>query len=91
MIWKCHNHRPILGTQLGPDKHKILAENCDYILTYWFKHVLGAQKNRLTTYVTGLRSTVGNMSGYRCESDCRSRGSEFDPGRSHTFMEMIIK
>ena len=26
------------------------------------------------------RSAVGNMSGNRCESDCRSRGREFDPG-----------
>ena len=25
-------------------------------------------------------SAVGNMSGNRCESDCRSRGREFDPG-----------
>ena len=25
-------------------------------------------------------SAVGNVSGYRCESDCRSRGSDFDPG-----------
>ena len=23
---------------------------------------------------------VGNVSGYRCEADCRSRGREFDPG-----------
>ena len=29
---------------------------------------------------TGPRSAVGNVSGYRCESDCRSRGREFDPG-----------
>ena len=29
---------------------------------------------------TGPRSTVGNMSGYRCVSDCKSRGREFDPG-----------
>ena len=29
---------------------------------------------------TGPRSTVGNVSGYRCVSDCRSRGREFDPG-----------
>ena len=29
---------------------------------------------------TGLRSAVGNVSGYRCVSDCRSRGREFDPG-----------
>ena len=28
----------------------------------------------------GPRSAVCNMSGYRCLSDCRSRGREFDPG-----------
>ena len=28
----------------------------------------------------GPRSAVGNVSGYRCEADCRSRGREFDPG-----------
>ena len=28
----------------------------------------------------GPRSAVGNVSGNRCESDCRSRGPEFDPG-----------
>ena len=28
----------------------------------------------------GPRSAVGNMSGYRCVSDCRSRGRKFDPG-----------
>ena len=30
--------------------------------------------------VAGPRSAVGNVSGYRCVSDCRSRGHEFDPG-----------
>ena len=30
---------------------------------------------------TGPRSAVGNVSGNRCESDCRSRGREFDPGQ----------
>ena len=29
---------------------------------------------------TGPRSAVGKVSGYRCVSDCRSRGREFDPG-----------
>ena len=29
---------------------------------------------------TGSRSAVGNVSGYRCVSDSRSRGREFDPG-----------
>ena len=28
---------------------------------------------------TGPRSAVGKVSGNRCESDCRSRGREFDP------------
>ena len=28
--------------------------------------------------ITGQRSTVSNVSGNRCESDCRSRGREFD-------------
>ena len=28
--------------------------------------------------VTRPHSAVGNMSGNRCESDCRSRGREFD-------------
>ena len=30
--------------------------------------------------MTGPRSAVGNVSGNRCESDCRYRGREFDPG-----------
>ena len=29
---------------------------------------------------TGLPSTVSSVSDYRCVSDCRSRGREFDPG-----------
>ena len=29
--------------------------------------------------MTGAHSAVGNVSGNRCESDCRSRGREFDP------------
>ena len=29
---------------------------------------------------TGPRSAVGNVSGNRCESDCRSKGHEFDTG-----------
>ena len=31
-------------------------------------------------FSTGPRSAVGNVSGNRCESDCISRGREFDPG-----------
>ena len=35
----------------------------------------------------GPCSVVGNMSGYRCESDCRSRGPEFD----HDPVRLIMK
>ena len=31
------------------------------------------------TTIAGPRSAVGNVSGYRCVSDCISRGREFDP------------
>ena len=37
-------------------------------------------RNDLITEWAGPRSAVGNVSGYRCVSDCRSRGREFDPG-----------
>ena len=30
--------------------------------------------------MAGSRSAVGNVSGYRCVSNCRSRGRDFDPG-----------
>ena len=39
--------------------------------------LFGCQHNLMNT---GPRSAVGNVSGNRCESDCRSRGREFDPG-----------
>ena len=35
----------------------------------------------------GPRSAVGNVSGNRCKSDCRSRGREFDPGPVSYFRE----
>ena len=37
---------------------------------------------------TGPRSAVGNVSGNRCESDCRSRGASSIPARDHTFVEI---
>ena len=33
-----------------------------------------------TIFCTRPHSAVSNVSGYRCVSDCRSRGREFDPG-----------
>ena len=40
---------------------------------------LGRKATKQTNHA-GPRSAVGKVSGYRCVSDCRSRGREFDPG-----------
>ena len=39
-------------------------------------------------HTTWLRSAVGNVSGYKCESDCRSRGHKFDTVQSNIFVEI---
>ena len=36
--------------------------------------------DRIQKVYTRPCSAVGNMSGNRCESDCRSKGREFEPG-----------
>ena len=47
---------------------------------FWISMLLSISS--ITTYInmTGPRSAVGKVSSYRCVSDCRSRGQEFDPG-----------
>ena len=50
-------------------------------------------KSKLTLvpkcHCTGPHSTDGNVSGNRCESDCRSRGDEFDLGTVPYFRGII--
>ena len=45
-----------------------------------YSYVISVFRHFLDKIKTGPRSAVGNVSGYRCVSDCRSRGREFDPG-----------
>ena len=47
---------------------------------YALDTIILEMRSEVTVTVTELRSAVGNVSGYRCVSDCRSRGREFDPG-----------
>ena len=35
-----------------------------------------------------VADAVGNVSGNSCVSDCRTRGRDFDPSWSHTFLEI---
>ena len=51
-------------------------------------HSYNQSPNAVTAATTGPPSAVGNVSGYRCVSDCRSRGLEFDPGPPHTFVKI---
>ena len=66
------------------DFHKVKVQNRDiFLVCQNFKYFLGCLKLLKFFRVNGrfwARSTVGNVSGNRCESDCRSRGREFDPG-----------
>ena len=42
-------------------------------------------------YTTGPRTVGGSVSGYRCLCDGRSRGREFNPVWSHTFLEIDLE
>ena len=54
-------------------------------LVYWWKCLNNVLLILSLLTLAGLRSAVGNVSGYRCVSDCRSRGREFDPGPAPYF------
>ena len=64
-------HTPDLLGWVNCTDRDILMEHSELIgFGYDLRDTLG----------TGPCSAVGNVSGYRCVSDCRSRGREFDPG-----------
>ena len=44
--------------------------------------------SKVKSLSTGLHSTVGNVSGYRCLSDCNPGVASLIPTLSHTFMEI---
>ena len=50
---------------------KTFSEHCSFYSEIFHIHIKSW---------TGPRSAVGNVSGNRCVSDCRSRGREFHPG-----------
>ena len=47
-------------------------------ITLYISH--GLYKQNKVLWLQLSLGAVGNVSGYRCVSDCRSRGREFDPG-----------
>ena len=62
-------------------------------LCYIFKWIKcewkkGWSVNKSTHLKIGSCRAVGNVSGYRCVPDCRSRCNELESARYHTFAEM---
>ena len=67
------------GTFLLITYHLLLTTYYLSLITYYL--LLTTYHLLLITYhITGPRSAVSNVSGNRCESDCRSRGRKFDLG-----------
>ena len=65
---------------------------CRLHFTYCWHHVVYVllTVGILSFSLTGLRSPVGNVSGYRGVSECRSRGHEFDQARFVEIYHEII-
>ena len=57
--------------QIGAQKFKDLGPR--------YLKVFSVSQNQLYLFCYGPRSAVGNVSGNRCESDCKSRVHKFDP------------
>ena len=51
-----------------------------YLNGYPIFHGYSLDASQCYASLSNHSSSVGNVSGYRCVSDCRSRGREFDPG-----------
>ena len=60
-----------------PENDKKEARKTDWLCSLAGQHPC---PHITSCHLAGPRSAVGNVSGYRCEADCRSRGREFDPG-----------
>ena len=78
-------HMQTVWTQisnLGP--HCLYAEISPWSLiwvhTVCYRDMFKRTSRWHTEKLPGPPSAVGNVSGYRCLSDCRSRGRAFDPG-----------
>ena len=67
-----------LSEDLKSVKESLSFSICNCSLFQFIKLIMSSFDNSISS--SALLSAVGNVSGYRCVSDCRSRGREFDPG-----------
>ena len=76
------------GAYIFPDLSENTPGNVFILLHSWrlikcASHNLSVNKKNpaiIMLFATRPHSAVGNVSGNRCQSDCRSRGRQFDPG-----------
>ena len=61
-------------------REQMLAQDIVYEKVRQFREALTVSIAQKGLFSTGPGSAVGNVSCNRCESDCRSRGREFDTG-----------
>ena len=76
---------------------QVCVAQIKYFLVNWFRssfviHCQPPERGHIAgiydKFDTGPRSAVGNVSGYRCVSECRSRVASSIPARYHTFVEI---
>ena len=85
-VWSvCYNHFHDQLVLSSSSDSRVVLNNIVSLSSEPYGHLLendddsdeDKDENR---YLTGPPSVVRNVSDYRCSSDCRSRGREFDPG-----------
>ena len=69
-----------MATSMDPDQTAPIGAVCSGSMLFDSILILSVMLGNYLQQIAGPRSTVGNMSGYRCVSDSKSRGREFDPG-----------
>ena len=83
-LWLCRGDNPLTkanGLSSLRDAHIIQTRyNLKFLQFISFLSCINIQMWMVGCTNSRPRNAVGNVSGNRCESDCRSRGREFDPG-----------
>ena len=82
---KINNHINLINSQayndygMGCLQYYMYFDTCNIVNNPFHSHCMLVSLYGNCIKKTGPRSAVGNVSGYRCEADCRSRGRKFDP------------
>ena len=84
----------VVEVHWGVTTRSSIAQLFSFTIFILFSLPAKKQNKKTTTLfsliaITGPHSAVGNVSDYRCVSECRARGLEFDPGSVTYFSKNI--